>query len=78
MPLTSEGVFFDNITIDGYGCNDEGKPQADIDSIEFRGVEVKPLLEILGGMKEIDAAAEDHVKGLFEISQIDKAELALA
>lgn len=71
LPLTSEGVFFDNLTVDGYGCQDEsGKPQADIDSVEFQGVEVKPLLEILGGMKDIDAAAADHVNGLFEESQV--------
>ncbi|HEY8690558.1 MAG TPA: hypothetical protein VIM07_15080 [Chitinophagaceae bacterium] len=77
LPLTSEGVFFDNLTIDGYGCqNEEGKPEADIDSVEFQGVEVKPLLEIVGGMREIDAAAADHVRGLFEVSQIHEAELA--
>ena len=74
LPLTSEGVFFDNLTVDGYGCqDDEGKPQADIDSVEFQGVEVKPLLEILGGMKDIDVAAEEHVKGLFEVSQLATA-----
>lgn len=76
LPLTSEGVFFDNLTIDGYGCrNLNGMAEADIDSVEFQGVEVKPLLEILGGMHEIDAAAEDHVRGLFEISQIKETEL---
>lgn len=78
LPLTSQGVFFDNLTIDGYGCQEEGKSHADIDSVDFRGVEVKPLLEILGAMQEIDAAAEDHVKGLFEVSQIPQPEMANA
>lgn len=70
FPLSSEGVFFDNLTIDGYACMEGPVVYADIDSIEFRGVEVKPLLEILGAMYEIDLAAEDHAKGLFEISQL--------
>ncbi len=78
MPLTSEGVFFDNLTIDGYGCVVNGRPQADIDSVEYRGVEVKPLLEILGGMHQVDSAAFDHVKRLFEISEVQEHNMALA
>ena len=73
LPLTSEGVFFDNLTIDGYGCIENGKPCADIDSVEYRGVEVKPLLEIFGTMHEVDSSAADHVKGMFEISQLELA-----
>jgi len=78
FPLTSQGVFFDNLTIDGYGCIEHGQPQADIDSIEYRGVEVKPLLEIMGGMQQVDAAATDHVRGLFETTQIQERELMTA
>lgn len=72
-PLSSQGVFFDNLTIDGYGCMEGGIAREDVDSVEYRGTEVKPLLEIFGGMHEIDGAAAAHVKELFEITQLQIA-----
>jgi hypothetical protein len=65
-PLTSQGIFFDNLTIEGYWCMENEKPSVDIDSVQYRDTEVKPLLEIFGGMQEVDMAAEAHVRGIIE------------
>ena len=66
MPVNNEGVFCGNMTIEGFGCKRNGHVDADIDSIEYEGTEIKPVLEMMGGMELIDATARNHVSQLFE------------
>lgn len=65
MPVNQTGIFCGNLTIEGFGCQQGHRYNADIDSVEYEGTEIKPVLELLGGMAKIDAAAEAHVKELF-------------
>lgn len=69
MPVNPDGVFCGNITVEGYGCMTGNKPNADIDSVEYEGAEIKPVLELMGGMDKIDAAAEEYVRSMFEIKK---------
>lgn len=73
MPVNPDGVFCGNLTVEGYGCMEGHKYSADIDSVEYEGAEIKPVLELHGGMKLIDAAAEHHVEGLFQLNQLQVA-----
>jgi hypothetical protein len=66
MPLTSNGLFIGNLLVEGFGCKQNGKCNADIDNVFYNNVEIKPVLEVLGGMAAIDAAAENHVQSMFE------------
>ena len=66
MPLTKNGLFFCNLLVEGFGCKEDGKFNADVDNVLYDNVEIKPILEVFGGMKEIDAAAENHVQSMFE------------
>lgn len=70
MPLTKNGQFFGNLLIEGFGCKENGKCSADIDNVFFENVEVKPLLEVFGGMNEIDAAAKNHVQSMFQVPEL--------
>ncbi len=80
MPVNHEGENHGNLTIEGYGCMEGQKSMADIDSIEYEGTEIKPVLELMGGMFKIDAKAAEYVKELFEDAQvrIDDHQLAEA
>lgn len=78
MPVNDGRLFCGNLSVEGFGCLEHGKPNADIDSVEYEGVDIKPVLELLGGMEKIDAAATSHVAGLFEDTQIEKQELQYA
>lgn len=73
MPVNKDGLFCGNLTVSGFGCLVNGKPNADIDSVEYEGTEIKPVLELMGGMLTIDAAAEHHVAGLFDESELQAA-----
>jgi len=73
MPVNQEGINCGYLTVEGYGCFEDGKYNADIDSVEYEGTEIKPVLELLGGMKKIDDKAEEHVKELFAESQLQLA-----
>lgn len=66
MPLNKNGLFIGNLLVEGFGCKQHGKSNADIDNIFYNNVDIKPMLEVLGGMEQIDAAAENHVKSMFE------------
>lgn len=66
MPVNPDGIFCGNVTVEGYGCIQGNKYNADIDSVEYEGTEIKPVLELLGGMEMIDAAAENHVHSMFQ------------
>lgn len=66
MPLNSNGLFIGNLLIEGFGCKENGKCNADIDHVFYENLDIKPVLEVLGGMTEIDAAATNHVKSMFE------------
>lgn len=65
MPVNQTGRFCGTLTVEGFGCQQGHKFNADIDSVEYEGLEIKPVLELLGGMDQIDAAAENHVKEMF-------------
>ncbi|MEO9145064.1 MAG: hypothetical protein ABI237_05855 [Ginsengibacter sp.] len=73
MPVTSNGTFLGNLTIEGYGCLDGRKIIADIDSVCYENTEIKPVLEIFQGMVQIDAAAQNYVEDLFLETQLEIA-----
>ena len=73
MPVTSNGTFMGNLTIEGYGCMEGRKIIADIDSVCYENTEIKPVLEIFQGMTEIDAAAHTYVCDLFQETQLPVA-----
>lgn len=66
MPLNSNGLFVGNLLVEGFGCKQNGRCVADIDNVFYNNIEIKPILEVLGGMVQIDAAAENHVQSMFE------------
>lgn len=70
MPLNKNGLFFGNLLIEGFGCKENGKYNADIDHVFFENTEIKPVLEVLGGMAEIDAAATNHVESMLEEKEL--------
>lgn len=70
MPVNSNGTFMGNLTIEGYGSLEGRKIIADIDSVCYENAEIKPVLELLGGMQQIDAAAENYVSDLFQETQL--------
>ena len=74
MPLTRNGLHVGDLLVEGFGCKENGKFNADIDNVFFNNIEIKPILEVLGGMDQIDAAAENHVESMFE----EEKELAIA
>lgn len=65
MPLNSNGLFIGNLLVEGFGCKENGKFNADIDNVFFDNVDIKPVLEKLGGMDQVDAAAANHVQSMF-------------
>lgn len=42
---------------------------ADIDYVKYQGVDIRPIMEVTGGMEEIYDAAEKHAATLFEDAQ---------
>lgn len=74
MPLNKNGLFVGNLLVEGFGCKANGKYEADVDNVFYNNVEIKPVLEVLGGMNQIDAAAANHVESMFE----EKEQLELA
>jgi hypothetical protein len=62
MEVNPSGMNCGFLNIEGFGCIENGKANADIDSVEYEGTEIKPVLELLGGMYGIDTAAEQYVK----------------
>lgn len=66
MPLIRNGLRVGDLLVEGFGCKQHGKCVADIDNVFFNNIEIKPILEVLGGMEQIDAAAENHVESMFE------------
>lgn len=71
MPLTKNGLFFGNLLVEGFGCKENGKFNADVDNVLYNNVEIKPVLEVFGGMNEVDAAAENHVTEM--LSELEPA-----
>lgn len=74
LPITSNGLFFGNALVEGFGCKENGKVEADIDNVIYENVEMKPFLEWTGGMSKIYAAAKNQVEAIFE----EKEQLEIA
>lgn len=68
LPVSDGAIGYGHVTIEGFACMHNGKPVADIDRVEYEGVDIKPVLEIMQGMQAIDEATEQYVKTLFEYS----------
>lgn len=66
MPLNINGLLIGNLLVEGFACQDGGKAVADIDNVFYNNEDIKPVLEVLGGMGPVDAAAENHVQSMFE------------
>lgn len=66
MPLNKNGLFIGNLLVEGFGCKENGKCNADVDNVFYNNIEIKPVLEVLGGMAMIDAAASNHVESMFQ------------
>lgn len=66
LSISDGTIGYGSVTIEGFACMHNGICLADIDRIEFEGVDIKPVLEMMQGMQIIDDAAEKYVKTLFE------------
>lgn len=49
--------------------NIEDRYAADIDFVKWNGTDIKPVLEVCGGLEEIEEAAVRHLASLFEIKE---------
>jgi len=70
MPLTKNNLFIGNLLVEGFGCKENGRFNADIDQVFYNNIEIKPVLEVLGGMSQIDAAAENHVESMLQEAKV--------
>ena len=66
---TKHGIFMHTLLIEGFACMKEDKPEADIDRVYLNNEDVKPLLEVNGGMTLIDIEATKYVTELLEQKQ---------
>lgn len=59
------GIYLHTLTVEGWGCKKDGYIDADIDKVYLHNEDVKPLLEINGGMILIDQAATEYVRSMY-------------
>lgn len=71
-----------DLVVEGFGyfdpsvsvlSNIEDRYAADIDFVKWNGADIKPVLEVCGGLEEIEEATIRHLATVFEQKNIEKA-----